>query len=324
MHPFKHIDAPKLSTAIELLNKPYTAALAGGTDLLGELKRRIKRVNQIVNLKTISGLNKIRYKKSLNIGALVTVAEVEYHPFILKRFPMIAQAASFTATPQLRNMGTVAGNLCQHPRCWYYRNSSFHCWLKGGEVCFALKGENKYHAILGGSICHAVHASDLAPVLMALDSKVKIAGPKGNRWIFLEDLYIKPRHGQRQMTVLKTNELITEIQVMVPPKRSKGIYLKVMERKTWSFALVSVAAHLSVEGNHISRLRLVLGGVAPIPWRVKGTEGVLGGQRFSEGLVKSAAEAALADAHPLRDNGYKLQLTKALIQHALMALIDQT
>jgi xanthine dehydrogenase YagS FAD-binding subunit len=326
MNAFEHVDASNLLSAITLLRKPYTKALAGGTDLLGEMKRGIKEPKQLVNLKTIPGLKRIRFDKGLSIGALVTLAEIEHHPIILKKFPILVQAVHLSATPQLCNMGTLAGNLCQQPRCWYYRNPLFHCWLKGGEKCFAVRGENKYHAIFGSVVCHAVHGSDLAPALMALDASVKVVGPKGPRRISLEELYTKPSQYHRQLTVLRSGDLITEVRVPVPSKNSRGIYLKAMERKAWSFALVSVAAQLSIERGHVASGRLVLGGVASFPWRVRGAEETIQGQKLSEEVINTAAETAVEDALPMRDNGYKAQLVKGLIHQALNSLgkIEET
>jgi xanthine dehydrogenase YagS FAD-binding subunit len=320
MHRFQHINAPNLSTAIKLLGQPQTTAIAGGTDLLAELKRRIKKPRCLVNLKSIPGLNKIHLNKNLRIGGLVTLAEIERHLKILRKFPIIHQAISLAATPHLRNMGTVGGNLCQHPRCWYYRSPLFPCWLKGGKKCFAVNGENRYHAILGGRICHAVHPSDLAPALMALDGSVMINGQRGRRTISLENLYRIPGKNHRPMTILKPNELITEIRVPIPPKNTKGIFLKAMERKSWSFALVSVAAQLSFDGDRIEEARLVLGGVAPIPWRAKEAGEILRGERISEEVIKAASEAAVKDAKPLKNNEYKVQLAKGLIGQALHKL----
>jgi xanthine dehydrogenase YagS FAD-binding subunit len=320
MHSFEHINPPNLSTAMKLLRDPQTEAIAGGTDLLGELKRRIREPRRLMDLKSVRGLRELSFNKNLVIGALVTLSEIERHPAILKKFSILGQAVSLAATPQLRNMGTVAGNLCQHPRCWYFRNPLFQCWLKGGEKCFAVNGENKYHAILGSEICHAVHPSDLAPALIALDANVQVAGPKGRREIPLKELYRKPTKDHRQMTVLKPNELITKVNVPIPSKKSKGIFLKAMERQAWAFALVSVAAHLSFDGDRIEEARLVLGGVSPIPWRAREAEEVLEGEKFSEEVIKSAGEAAVVKAKALRDNGYKVQLAKGLMGQALHAL----
>jgi xanthine dehydrogenase YagS FAD-binding subunit len=319
MRSFEHVNASDIQTAIALLREPHTEAIAGGTDLLGELKARLRSPKRLVNIKTLSELHEISYspQAGLRIGALVTLAQIEQHPAIRERFSLLAQAASSAATPQLRNMGTVGGNLCQKPRCWYYRNKLFHCWLKGGEKCFAEDGENKYHAILGADRCHAVHPSDLAPALMALDATIRVVGPDLDGEISLAELYTKPTESHRQMTILGPGELITEIRVPTPKGDSRGVYLKAMERQSWSFALVSVAAHLRREGDHIADARIVLGGVAAIPWRAKDSEKILIGQRFSEELAERAAEAAVAGAQPLRYNAYKVKLAQALVKRAL-------
>jgi xanthine dehydrogenase YagS FAD-binding subunit len=322
MRSFEHVNASDIQTAIALLREPHTEAIAGGTDLLGELKARLRSPKRLVNIKTLSELHEISYspQAGLRIGALVTLAQIEQHPAIRERFSLLAQAASSAATPQLRNMGTVGGNLCQKPRCWYYRNKLFHCWLKGGDTCFAEDGENKYHAILGADRCHAVHPSDLAPALMALDATIRVVGPDLDGEISLAELYTKPTESHRQMTILGPGELITEIRVPTPKGDSRGVYLKAMERQSWSFALVSVAAHLRREGDHIADARIVLGGVAAIPWRAKDSEKILIGQRFSEELAERAAEAAVAGAQPLRYNAYKVKLAQALVKRALGVL----
>ncbi len=322
MRSFEHVNASDLQTAIALLREPSTEAIAGGTDLLGELKARLRAPKRLVNLKSLSDLREIAYspKTGLRIGALATLAQIEQHPVIRERFSLLAQAASSAATPQLRNMGTVGGNLCQKPRCWYYRNKLFPCWLKGGEKCFAEDGENKYHAILGADRCHAVHPSDLAPALIALDATIRVVGPDLDGEISLAELYTKPTESRRQMTILGPGELITEIRVPALQESTRGVYLKAMERQSWSFALVSVAAHLRREGERIADARIVLGGVAAIPWRAKDSEKLLIGQRFSEELAERAAEAAVAGAQPLRYNAYKVELAKALVKRALEML----
>lgn len=319
MRPFEHVNAPDIKTAIALLSEPATEALAGGTDLLGELKARLRSPKRLVNLKTLSKLGEISYspRAGLKIGALVTLSQIERHRVIRERFSILAQAAASAATPQLRTMGTVGGNLCQKPRCWYYRNRLFPCWLKGGEKCFAEEGENKYHAILGADRCHAVHPSDLAPALIALDASVRVVGPDLDGEISLEELYTKPTASRRQMTILGPGELIAEVHVPTPKEGARGVYLKAMERGSWSFALVSVAAQLCCEGEHIADARLVLGGVAAIPWRAKDSERILLGQKFSEELAERAAAAAVAGAQPLRENEYKVPLAQGLVKRAL-------
>lgn len=322
MRSFEHINATDLQTAVALLGEASTEAIAGGTDLLGELKARLRSPQRLVNLKTLPELHEISYspKTGLKLGALVTLAEIEKHPLIRERFPILAQAAASAATPQLRNMGTIGGNLCQKPRCWYYRQKLFPCWLKGGDKCFAEDGENKYHAILGADRCHAVHPSDLAPALIALDATIRVVGPDLDGEIALEELYTKPTESHRRMTILGPGELIVEIRVPASKNDARGVYLKAMERQSWSFALVSVAAQLSFEGERITDARLVLGGVAAIPWRAKDSERILIGQQLSEELAQRAAEAAVAGAQPLRDNQYKVPLAKGLVERVLKTL----
>jgi xanthine dehydrogenase YagS FAD-binding subunit len=321
MRSFEHVNASDIQTAIALLREPHTEAIAGGTDLLGELKARLRSPKRLVNIKTLSELHEISYspQAGLRIGALVTLAQIEQHPAIRERFSLLAQAASSAATPQLRNMGTVGGNLCQKPRCWYYRNKLFHCWLKGGEKCFAEDGENKYHAILGADRCHAVHPSDLAPALMALDATIRVVGPDLDGEISLAELYTKPTESHRQMTILGPGELITEIRVPTPKGDSRGVYLKAMERQSWSFALVSVAAQLTSRAS--ASLTRDWSWVEWQPFR--GGRKMLKtscGQKFSEDLAERAAEAAVAGAQPLRDNVYKISLAKSLVKQALRAL----
>ncbi|HXZ38313.1 MAG TPA: xanthine dehydrogenase family protein subunit M [Thermodesulfobacteriota bacterium] len=323
MNSFEHIETQDLASALTILQEPRTAALAGGTDLLGELKRGIQKPDRLIDLKRLSSLKGVSMRPDLRLGALTPLSMVEEHPAVISQWPLLHQALKSTATLQLRNMGTVGGNLCQRPRCWYYRNHLSLCWLKGGEFCWAARGENHYHTILGRAICHASHPSDLAPALMALQSRIKIASPTGMREIALEELYQEPRPERRQMTILEPGELITEVAVPLPGRGSRGIYLKAMERKAWSFALVSVAAILTFDGDTITEGRLVLGGMATIPWRAKEAESILGGKKFSAGLCREVAESALQEARPLRDNHYKVPLAKALIRRALTQLADQ-
>jgi xanthine dehydrogenase YagS FAD-binding subunit len=323
MHSFEHIEAQDLGSALTALQDPQSAALAGGTDLVGELKRGIRRPDRLIDLKRIHSLKGVSMGPDLRLGALTPLSAVEEHPAVISQWPLLQQALKSTATPQLRNMGTVGGNLCQRPRCWYYRNHLSLCWLKGGEFCWAARGENHYHTILGKAICHAPHPSDLAPPLMALQSRIKIAGPTGVREIALEELYQEPRPERRQMTILEPGELITEIAVSIPAQGWRGIYLKAMERKAWSFALVSVAAILAFDGDTITEGRLMLGGVATVPWRAKGAESILRGKKFSEDLCREVAESALEEARPLRDNQYKVPLAKGLIRRALTQLPNQ-
>ena len=209
------------------------------------------------------------------------------------------------------------------PRCWYFRNPRFHCWLKGGEECQARDGENQPHALFGGGPCYAVHPSDLASTLMALKADVRLRGPAGERTLPLEQLFALPSYDRRTETVVDGDELLLSIRIPPLPDGARSTYLKAMDRKVWAFALVGVAAVVRLAGRRIAEARLVLSGVAPIPWRARAAERELVGSEASDGLFARAAEAALADAQPLRHNAYKLPLARALIRRALEKLTDE-
>jgi xanthine dehydrogenase YagS FAD-binding subunit len=322
MRSFQYLRAPDLKTAVSLFQGPGTEVYAGGTDLLGEMKRKIRPVARLVDLKGCGGMSQIENPEGggLRIGALASVEAVASHPGINEEYPILARAASQVGTPQLRIMGTVGGNLCQHPRCWYFRHSQFPCWLKGGEKCFAAQGRNHYHSILGTGVCHSVHPSDLAPALIALDARATLTGAEGDREIPLEELYQRPGPHPRYATRLKPGELIAAIRVPPRSQGTRGVYLKAMDRGAWSFALVSVAARFGMKGRRFVDGALILGGVAAIPWRARTAEEVLVGQEYSEPIAQQAAEAAVSGAKPLRDNEYKMPLAKGLILQALSLL----
>ncbi len=325
MKNFEHVSVANLAQAIQWLDDD-AKPIAGGTDLLAEMKEGIISPRRLVNLKTIPSLSQIEYdrREGLRLGALVSLAQLEEHPLIGEKYPALAQAAALAASPQLRQMGTLGGNLSQSPRCWYYRNALFPCWLKGGQSCFAVDGENAYHAILGGEPCHSVHPSDLAPALIALNAQVRVVGPELDGSLALEELYRRPSEAHRRATILGPRELIAELSLPAPAAGSRSVYLKVMDRAVWTFALVGVAAALQLdEGGRVERARLVLGGVAPIPWRAQAAEEILQGEQLSAELAQAAAEAALANAEPLRDNGYKVKLAQELVRRALLQLGDQ-
>jgi len=321
MKNFRHVDVRDLETAVRLLREPGSKAIAGGTDLLTEMKDRIQTPEVLVNLKALEGLKGIRDEGGhVRIGALTTLSELETQPLIRGHYPILAQAASLAATPQLRNMGTVGGNLCQQVRCWYYRHPHVKCWLKGGEECYAEEGLSHRHAIFGTSPCIAVHPSDLAPALIALDAMVHVVGPEVDGELPLEEIYRLPDEALRERTVLGPADLITEVRVPKRSEDSKGVFLKAMERATWSFALVSVAMQLDFDGDRIKRARLVLGGVAGKPWRARDAEMLLEGQTLTEELAERAAEAAVAGAQPREYNAYKILLAKALVKRGILEL----
>ena len=293
--------------------------IAGGQDLLTVMKDYTSRPTRLVNLKNIRGLNKITLNsRGLTIGALVTLTELEEHAAVRKSYPGLAEAAQSIATPQIRNLGTVGGNLCQRPRCWYFRLEEVICLKKGGSECYAASGENKYNAIIGGGPSFIVHPSDLAPMLLALGATVAVVGAAGKRVIPLDKFFTLPADGDiRRENVLKNEEIITEIHVPASPLAARSTYLKFKERESLDFALASVAAAVRLTGRTVSDARIVLGGVAPIPWRVPAAEKFLVGKELKPDVLAEAAKLALAEAQPLEKNAYKVPLAQTLVRRAL-------
>jgi xanthine dehydrogenase YagS FAD-binding subunit len=322
MKAFQHKNAASVKEAVTLLsqNRGKALPIAGGSDLLGELKDRLETPALVVNLKTIPGLDRIEQKSGfVSIGPLVTVTDLAEHSLIRQHFPVAAEAASVIASLQIRNVGTVGGNLCQRPRCWYYRGP-FECLRKGGRTCYAVLGENRYHAILGGGPSYIVHPSDLAPALISLDAKARIAGPSGERTIPLERFFVLPTVNVQRENVLKPDELLIEVQVPLPVAGTRSTYWKQMERDAWDFALVSAAVAVRQNNGRIEHARVVLGGVAPIPWRSKEAEAALVGKPLDAQTAARAAESAMIPARPLRDNAFKVDLSKAILRSALLRL----
>src|SRR5689334_18750038 len=279
MKTYEWTNPTSIGEAVKLLGVPGGATdiddaprpIAGGQDLLTTMKDYTSRPARLVNLKHIPGLNRITLNaRGLTIGALVTLNELEEHAGVRKSFPGLSEAAHSIATPQIRNLGTVGGNLCQRPRCWYFRLEEVICLKKGGSECYAASGENKYNAILGGGPSFIVHPSDLAPMLVALGATVTVAGATGKRVIPLDKFFTLPSEGNiRRENVLKNEDVITEIQVPASPLAARSTYLKFKERDSLDFALASAAVALRLAPNRTVReVRIVLGGVAPVPWRV--------------------------------------------------------
>jgi len=321
MNPFRHVNAPDVQTAAAWLQEPGTAAIAGGTDLITELKKRIRTPQKLVNLKTIPQTRHIDSESgNLKIGALATITKLEENADIAARFAALRQAAAVIGSPQLRNAATVGGNLCQSVRCWYYRHPQLQCWLKGGRTCYARPGLNRLHAVFGQSPCVAVNPSDLAPVLMALDASVTIAATNASRTVPIASLYRLPNADHRAQTILIPGEIVVEISIPPKPAGSRTVYLKLMDRAAWSFALVSVAVALECNGDNVEQAKMVLGGVAGIPWRAETAEKLLPGRRIDDSLARAVSEACVSEAKPLKDNAYKIPMARNLIKRALLTV----
>ena len=323
MRPFDYTAPAAVADVIELLDAGANVRpLAGGTDLLTLMKADLAAPEQLVNIKQLADLPRGIEERDggLSIGALTTLAELESSAVIGKRFAALAEAAGLAATPQLRNMATLGGNLLQRPRCWYFRNPQFNCWLKGGDTCPAREGENQLHAIFDASPCVAVHPSDPAAALVALGAGVRLRGRKGERTVPLDVFFAPPDDTRRTENTLAPDELVIAVEIPAQPGGTRSTYLKAMDRKVWAFALVGVAAAMQVENGTIAGARLVLSGVANTPRRAAAAEELLVGARPSDALFAQAADAALADAVPLEQNGYKVPLAKALIRRALTSI----
>jgi xanthine dehydrogenase YagS FAD-binding subunit len=325
MKSFENIDAKSVPQAVALLQKfnqekKNAIIVGGGSEILQLMKDHVVMPDYVVNLKTIPGLNTIKEERNgLRIGALTTLSDIEEHPVVKEKLLILSAAASEAASPQIRNAGTIGGNICQRPFCWYFRSASFNCLRKGGQVCYTVTGDGRFHAILGGGPSYIVHPSDTAPALVALDAQIKIMGPAGERVIALEKFFVLPAIDYKRENTLKPGEIVTEIFVPYPVAGSKGYYEKVRERLAWDHAIVAIATVVQSNAGVARRARVVLGGVAPIPWRAPKAEEFLRGKKLDDGIAQKAGEIALEGAKPLKDNVYKVALAKSLIQRALLA-----
>ena len=296
------------------------ALLAGGTDLLGELKDHLAAPERLVNIRHLKELQGIRADRGvLSIGAATLLADVVESSMVQQQAPLLAMAAGKVGTPQIRNMGTIGGNLCQRPRCWYFRNN-YPCFKHGGSTCFSALGENDYHAILDAGPSFIVHPSDTAPALVALGASARIVGGSGERTVPMEKFFVTPRQDVRRENILLPDEILTEIQVPNAPSGSKAVYVKEMVREVWDFALCSVAAMVTVRNGIVQDARIVLGGVAPFPYRALKAEAALRGKRLDESSAAAAGAAAVDGARPLAKNAYKVPLTQATVARALLSL----
>jgi xanthine dehydrogenase YagS FAD-binding subunit len=326
MKSFAFIHPKTLEDTTKQLGKNWDDSLlyAGGTDLIGMIKHHLVIPQKLVNLKSLQALNNINFLpgKGLQVGALVKVAELAENEIINKQFSVLAQAAKEVASPQLRNMGTVGGNICQRPRCWYFRGD-FHCLRKGGDICYAFDGQNKYHCVIGGGPCYIVHPSDLAVALLALDAKVKISSGKKSREIALENFFVLPEDNVLRENILKPGEIVSEIFIPLPPTGSHSSYIKIKERGAWDFAVVSLAAVIEKSGNKIRSARIAYGGVAPIPWMDKELNKKLKGLIVSEESLKNLAKKVFREAEPLEKNAYKILLGQNLLKRILLTIAPE-
>lgn len=324
MNKFKIAQPQSLDQATAFLSQDgeKRVLMSGGTDLLDELKSGNINPEIVVELDGVSGLAYIKEaEEGMHIGGMTKVADLAEDAAVKEKYPGLVQAALSLATPQLRNVGTVGGNLCQRPRCWYYRDPEVNCRKKGGRQCFALQGRNKYHAVLGGGMCFIVHPSDLAPMLVSLEAEAVIAATGKDKRIPLQDFFILPSANIRKENVLEPGEMLKE--VIIPPKEAgfKCTYFKLKERSTWDFAVVSAAVSGNVSNGVFKNIKVVLGGTAPVPWHMESVDKAVQGKKATADLVRRGVEAGLKDAYTLEENEYKLDLLKAVIPRTVMSLL---
>lgn len=292
--------------------------------MLAEVKDGVTKVNRLVSLADLEELRGIQYRDDgLRLGASVTLEELARDPGLEEGYPAVVQATNTVATPQVRKLGTLGGNLCQKPRCLYYRHPLFHCYKKGGSICYGATGHSRNLAILEGGMAYIVHPSDMAPALIAVGAEVELLGPEGKRRMPLEEFFVGPAERQLQENVLGLGELVAAVYLPQSRGDTRSVYLKARDREGEDFALVSVAASVRVEDETIADVNIILGGVAPIPYRAWMAEEALKGERIGETDLGQAGNMAVYKARPLRDNGYKVVLAANLVRRALQQLLGK-
>jgi len=318
MPSFSYVRAGTLDKAIEALSRDGACLHAGGTDLVGSLRDGILDPAVVVSISHLEELAGIRQtaEGGLEIGAMTTIHAVSQSPVVQSNYPALAMAAAAVGSPQLRHQGTIGGNLCQKPRCWYYRGD-FPCLRKGGDLCYAVDGENAHHCILGGENCYIVHPSDTAPALAALGAIAVIAGPDGRRSVPVAAFHVPPSDDYMKETVLGPGEILTGIRLPPPPDGLRSLYRKVRARRAWDFALAGAAVALQSRNGRTAQCRIFLSGAAPVPYRAAEAEAILVGKALDGPTIAEAARAAVKDAAPMSGNGYKVPMFIGVIESVL-------
>jgi len=323
MKTFANSNARDGQQAVRLAQEAHRAGktasfVSGGSDLLALVKERIVQPDVLVNLRGLRNAGQLTVSAAgATIGAEVTLDALSRHSDVLQQYRVLAEAAGAVATPQIRNVGTIGGNVAQRPWCWYFRNG-FPCYKAGGNQCFSFAGENQFHAIFGGGPSYIVHPSDTAPALMALDASFRITGPSGERRVSVKDFFVLPRQDASHENVLGPEDVVLSVQVPSDLAGARGRYHKVLDREAWTHAVVSAAVVLKMDGDVCRAARVVLGGVAPIPWRLPEVEKLLTGERITDDLAAKAGEASVVGARALSKNAYKIPLTRGVVRRAIL------
>jgi xanthine dehydrogenase YagS FAD-binding subunit len=319
MRPFELAQPASVPEALSQLGSDVTIK-AGGVDLLDLMKDGVIAPRRLVSLTRVPGLDAIRDgSDGLTLGPLVTLAALAEDATVRARFSALADACAHAATPQVRNLATLGGNLLQRPRCWYFRSADHHCKKKGGELCFAHKGENQLHAIFDNSLCAIVHPSTPATALAAYRARVTLTSPRGERELAIEELFAPPEKDVTRENVLAGDELLTAIKLPAPANGTRAAYHKQVDKESFDWPLADVAVVLELDGRTCKRASIVLGAAAPVPWRARASEAILGGRAVDERAALAAANAALLGAMPLAKNGYKVPLFKAVVRRVILA-----
>lgn len=319
MKPFAYVNPTDEKEAVAALSAQFEQALpiGGGQDLLARMKDYVTQPDRIVNVKGALESTVTASNGGLRIGAALKIADLAQNAEVARMYPAISEAAIQVGTPQIRNQGTVGGNLNQRPRCWYFRNEEFVCFKKGGNTCFSVVGENQFHAIFGGGPSFIVHPSSLAVPMVAYGATFRIAGPKGERLVPAADYFTLPSVNVRVENVLAPNELLTHATLPAPGNVKSGHYeVRYKASHDWPIAFATVL--LTMNGQTVQSARVVMGAVAPIPWRSHAAEQALAGKSISEDTAAAAAEAALQGAIPLSENAYKIAVAKTAVKRAIL------
>ena len=326
MRAFELYDATTVEGAVELLRKNSDRAVkvvGGGSDLIGGMMKDwvhgkgLPFPDVLIDLTTIKDLTSISVGDTTSIGAAVTLSDVTDSKGLQDKFPLLVAAAQSVASPLIRNFGTLGGNVNQRPRCWFFRGEDFNCYKKGGDFCYAVTGDNRYHAIIGGELCYIVHPSDTATALLALNAKAKIAGVGGSRDVAFDSYFIGPREDVLRENVLKKDEFMTHVEIPNPASGTKMAWNKLKDRQVYDFALTSVAVAFTVDGNNWKDGRITLGGVSPVPYRAKVVEDALKGKDI-KGNIKQAAAQIRTVARPMSLNAYKVDVAVGLIERTVL------
>lgn len=334
MNKFSFYDATSIEDALEQVNSTVSATIqpnasanasvlkAGGIDLLDLMKEGLSKPEKLVSIQNIQGLDVIEYneKKGLRLGSNVTLSEISSNAQIKAYYFALHQSASQAATPQIRNMATLGGNLAQRTRCWYFRSKYHECYRKGSSTCFAQIGENEYHAILGNQDCASVHSSSLATALMAFDAVIEITGKDGKvKLVSINDFFVNPEVDRTKENILEANEIITAVILPKIKENVKSHYLKMGERESHDWPLAEVAVVLELNGEKCKKASIVLGAAAPVPIHSTAAEEAIKGNDVNEEIAKAAGIAAMTDATPLSQNAYKVPIFETIIKRAIEA-----